>query len=256
MWSAFRRQVWLLGASGRWAGMTLIMLLMMVIIEAHGVAPIPFVLTIGIFLLPVAAIWAILVWSGEGPRERGYHWSMPVPRGVHELARVAAGALYLVAMYAVFAIADGIMAELDGHYDAFAAIEARAWGSYFIAPLVVYALVMPLVLWRDYAIIRWLLGALFVVGVLTPLAELRDVHTLGNAWRAVFFTTDIGLANIVNGVGNAMAAAHDSPSVNPLGPWEIAAAVWLTIGLLLTVTTAMFRPDDLRRIFRRDAGGG
>lgn len=256
IWTAFRQQVGLLGASGRWAGMTLIMLLLMVIVEAHTVAPVPFVLTIGIFLLPVAAIWAILVWSGEGPRERGYHWSMPVPRAAHELARVAAGALYLVAMYAVFAVADAIMAGVDGHYNAFEAIEAQAWASYFIAPLVVYALVMPLVLWRDYTIVRWVLGALFVLGVLTPLAELRHIHTLSNAWRAVFFTTDVGLGHIVNGVANAMSAAVGNPDVNRLGPWHIAAAVWLSIGLLVTAITATFRPDDLRRIFRRGAPGG
>lgn len=44
----------------------------------------------------LALLWPGAVWSGEGPGERAYHWSLPVARSVHDLTRVGVGgACYL-----------------------------------------------------------------------------------------------------------------------------------------------------------------
>ena len=251
IWTAFRQQLWLLAASGRWAGMTLSILVLMVILDAHTPAPVPGVLTLAVILLPVSALWAIVVWSGEGPNQRGYHWSMPVPRAAHELARVAAGALYLVAMCAVFAVADALMSSLEGQYAEFAAIDAGAWANYFIAPVVVYLLATPLVLWRDYAVVRWLLGGLCFLGILTPLLETQGIHILSSGWQLVFFGSDAGLGLIINGLLDALNAATGDLGMSTGHPWQTAAMVWLAIGLVLTAFAALFRPDDLLRMVKR-----
>lgn len=45
----------------------------------------------------IAFFWAASIWSDEGPGERAYHWSLPVRRPLHDLTRVAAGALLFMA---------------------------------------------------------------------------------------------------------------------------------------------------------------
>lgn len=43
----------------------------------------------------LALVWPAGVWYGEGPGDRGYHWSLPVARPVHDLTRVGVGAFWL-----------------------------------------------------------------------------------------------------------------------------------------------------------------
>jgi hypothetical protein len=51
------------------------------------------VLTKGLVFL--AAVWPAFLWRDEGPAQRRYHWSLPADRGWHDLARVAAGAIWI-----------------------------------------------------------------------------------------------------------------------------------------------------------------
>lgn len=253
VWTSLRQQLWLLGSSRRWTALTLSLAAVMAIIDVHVLPPVPSNLWLVIVLLPITGLWVTLVWSGEGPSQRGYHWSLPVPRAAHDLARVVAGAVYLVALCAVLAAVAGVLAASGGYFNAFAAIDAEAWANFFLAPLVVYLLVSPLVLWRDYAVVRWLMGALFALGVLTPLAETQHVHVLSDAWKFLFFSPDVGLGLIANGTLQALAVAIGDADLGPSQSWVAAVALWLGIGAVLTVLAATFRPDDLTRTFRRTA---
>jgi hypothetical protein len=47
-------------------------------------------------LVLLAAMWAAFLWRDEAPSQRRYHWSLPADHGFHDLARVAAGAIWVV----------------------------------------------------------------------------------------------------------------------------------------------------------------
>ncbi len=48
-----------------------------------------------LWLVIVGPVWAFTVFSNEGPSARLYHWSLPVDRAAHTLARLAAGLAWL-----------------------------------------------------------------------------------------------------------------------------------------------------------------
>jgi hypothetical protein len=91
-----------------------------------------------VFLVPMVA--AFLTWFSESPRKRRYHWSLPVPRELHDAMRVAAGAFWLLAGIALFcvvgfAVEDPVMR---------ARWLSNAWvfyGAVFVVPLMIYLLV-------------------------------------------------------------------------------------------------------------------
>lgn len=49
----------------------------------------------------VALLWPGGVWSGEGPGDRAYHWSLPVARPAHDLTRLGAGAAWYLVIVAL-----------------------------------------------------------------------------------------------------------------------------------------------------------
>jgi hypothetical protein len=57
-------------------------------------------------------VWAFAVFHNEGPSARMYHWSMPVNRTVHTLARLGAGILWLWLLLAGLVAVGAIMAVL------------------------------------------------------------------------------------------------------------------------------------------------
>ena len=153
---SLRQQAWLLGVSGRWAFLILglvAMLMLMGLSEVPRELPRTFILAMLAMLGGV--VWAVMVWHGEGPSRRTYHWSFPVRRPVHDLVRVGLGAAYLIAICALLTGVGAIADALNGTFDRFTSIGPAAWANFFLAPLIVYFLVIPAVLWSEYAITRW-----------------------------------------------------------------------------------------------------
>ena len=57
--------------------------------------------TLGIFFAYLLTgfmgfFWPMSVWRDEGPRERAYFWSLPITRFQGQLARVAAGGVWML----------------------------------------------------------------------------------------------------------------------------------------------------------------
>ena len=249
---SFRQQAMLLAASGRWIALVLVLLvpLMVPMLRDDVLPQIPLLMIAAVFALPVGVIWAATVWKGETPSRRTYHWSLPVPRPAHDLARVIVGALYLLAAYAVLACAGALVALADGTFERFAAIQPVAWANYILAPLIIYLLVMPNVLWSDYRITRRIYGVAFG-GILLAIV-------LGRI--GIGFAVDVldSLMFASRGLASALWAGM-MPELTivvpggapPTTAWWPAAWLWLTVGVVLTLFTATFRPDDLRRRLAR-----
>jgi len=57
-----------------------------------------------LYCIPLVAVWPSLLWRGEPLGRRHYHWSLPVPRGTHDLARIVAGGLWVLVVVAMLAV--------------------------------------------------------------------------------------------------------------------------------------------------------
>jgi hypothetical protein len=249
MRTSFRQQAWLLGVSRRWVPLTLILLVVLLLLLMLGDFPpkSPPIIFAAVLALPVSVIWAATVWSGETPTRRTYHWSLPVARPGHDLARIFVGALYLLGAYAVLAGAGALVSVIDGTFPRFAAIQPVAWANYILAPLIIYLLVMPNVLWSEYRITHVVYGAFFGVIIVANILKWVGFGFGADSIHKLIFASE--------GLGSAMVAGM-LPEITSLvagdavvagEPWLPAALLWLGIGLVLTLFTAMFRPDDLRR---------
>lgn len=248
MGTSFRQQAWLMAVSGRWIALVLVLLALLMLPMLRNVPPqIPLLMIAAVFALPVGVIWAATVWKGETPSRRTYHWSLPVARPAHDLARVAVGALYLLAAYAVLAGAGALVALADGGFDRFAAIRPVAWANYVMAPLIVYLLVMPNVLWSDYRITRRIYGVAFGGILLTIVLQRLGIGFAADTLDSMVFASRGAGAALWAGMMPEVTTFAPGSVAVAADPWLPAALLWLGIGLVFTVFTASFRPDDLRR---------
>ena len=205
----------------------------------------PHLLILAQFALLAGVTWAVMVWFGEGPDRRSYQWSFPVPRAAHDLARVGVGAAYLLGICAVLAGAGAVSSLFNGTLDHFASVGAASWANYFLTPLIVYLLVMPVVLWSDYAITRWVFGIVLGMGLVAAFLGWQGFSLPSDLMRTAFEAEHWGLGPALFDWALAMAGPAPDGAV-----WT-AEALWFAMGLGLTVLTAVFRPDDLRRLVRR-----
>ena len=231
------QQLRLLAWSGRWLFLFLGLLVLLVIAGTTDIASglgLPPVLVAAMLGLPAPAIWAVAVWHGELPHRRSYHWSLPVSRAAHDLARVAAGAAWLLAVYLALAACGAVLAATNGAWPGFAAI-GWAWITFFAGPLVLYLLISPFVLWSDSPWLRRGVTAFIALGF---LATVLDVAVFGDVLQAVF------------GPGWGL-----SDALFVLQAEGGTTALWLVIGLVATAAAATWRPEEIARAARARATG-
>lgn len=259
--TSVRQQVWLLGASRRWLHLTLglLAILLWAYLAGPGLAEGPspgaaLVFTAWLALV-AGVVWPIMVWHGESPTGRGYHWSLPIPRPAHDLTRVAVGALYLICVCAALAGAGVIAEYVDGTsevmpLEVFSTLFGpQAWPYFFVPPLGIYFLTMPAVLWSEYPITRWTLGGWVAFSFLALALQSQGFDRLTGILEAVFSSERWGLSAAVITPLHLGLAGDEATGER----WWTAAALWLAIGVGLTLFTAIYRPADLNRLFRGDA---
>ena len=241
--TSFLQQLRLLAWSGRWAYLILGLLFLLGLVGALEVdvqLGRPRLLVAAIAGLPAPALWALLVWHGELPHRRSYHWSLPVSRPGHDLARIAAGAVWLLVAYLVLAASAALVTAATGDWASFAAI-GPGWTTFFAGPLALYLVVSPLALWCDSPSLRRGMVAFVVLGGVATILELEWYRrgmaaVFGDGW----------------GMATALFGGLLRPDEMESGPpGELAAAaLWIGIGLVATVLAATWRPGDLTRLVR------
>jgi len=207
----------------------------------------------------VALLAALLVWKGEDPARRGYHWSLPVDHADHALAKALSGWAWLMAAIGGYVAWLGLMALATGGD---LGVESR-WG-------------MHGRVYDDVAAWRWLVpfaGAtiLYLFGTALALASRHPWRWLGSAavgyvflaaWTAVLdgrrtplhsmlqavWGGTYGLRTALTGLAPLPGAYHPhglfyagSWGIAPSpGAWIGAAALW-TAGALAVATLAAHR---------------
>ncbi|MGH7483567.1 MAG: hypothetical protein ACRELV_15575 [Longimicrobiales bacterium] len=251
----FSTQMRLLTALHRWLALALgavgVLLLFGIIDETPP--DLPRVFLAAPILTFAALFWAGVVWSDEGPSRRSYHWAMPVDRRTHDLTRVATGAVYLLAVFALYAAFGLVLAAFDGNFDSALRLQGIFWANLFIGPLILYLLPTVLVLLVDRPML-WLIGlSLALILALNVL----DHPSLDLARRALasVFTGDYGLfVAIAGGYVSQTRVIADGAGAGEsitLAQWSAAAALWIVLLCAACGLAASVRPERLAFLRRR-----
>lgn len=215
-----------------------------------------------VWLVFAGPFWGFAVWHNEGPASRLYFWSHPVSRSTHTLARVVAGAVWLVAIYAALIGAAALLALFDGNVAQLGHPGPVAWLDFFLAPLIGYLIISVLTVPSDYPI-RWFLAVL--LGVPITLALLDEWLGMDRfvEWLLEPLTNRTwGLAITMGGpfilaLERLGATLREESGPGPFErmfdpqTWWVAVALWLLFWAGLVVLLASRHPDALPRVRRR-----
>lgn len=248
--TSFRQQFWMLGRSRRWLYMAASLLVVIPLVGSVGFGAHPHTFVVAAYFAILAgALWPLGVWAGEQPARRGYHWSLPVSRPAHDLARIAAGAVHLVGACTILAAVIVLFAAADGTFPSLAASPAIAWANFFLAPLIAYLLASPIILWSEYAVTRWIIGTLIFFGVTGMLLQGVFLFPLEAVLWPVFLHPTLGLTYALTGMADqAFTDAMARTSAPAPGGWWRAVAFWLLVAAVVNSLAARYRPDDLARL--------
>lgn len=164
----------------------------------------------------------LLDWAGEPPRRRGFHWSLPVARAHHDLARVTAGLVNMLGMIMILLSASVIGLVLGGNAGSLAVVNTTAWVSILLCPVVVYlAVSVVCILSNRPGVVLWtgffgvtLPHVVFTLIEFAPGERLFGAISNGPVSHTVLLVNGFfpSLAN------KFPAGTHD---------WWVAAAFWL-----------------------------
>ncbi|HEX6135661.1 MAG TPA: hypothetical protein VFZ24_16935 [Longimicrobiales bacterium] len=91
-----------------------------------------------VLLVVIAAGWGIATWWHEPPARRDPMLALPVDLTQHELARIAAGALWLLVAFALTLAASVIVQASFGQMPVIRGVAPAAWIALFSGPLLAY----------------------------------------------------------------------------------------------------------------------
>lgn len=188
-------------------------------------------------LIYSTVFWAVAVWSGEGPSRRDYHGSLPIPRPAHDLARLAAGAAWLLAGVAMMFLGLAVGLLASGRESALAVLTWQGWLDFFLGPLILYLLVSLASLTCERPGRTVLLAFLVLYGSFPVLAWIGAEPDQLQIYALI--TGDLSFGKAVAG-----AVIYDLgiPDDKALGSgWPALAAGWLAAAVAL-VLFAVRRP--------------
>jgi hypothetical protein len=190
------------------------------------------------FVILMGGAWGILVWRDEPPSKRGYHRSLPVDVAAHHLARVAAGAVWLLPALLLYFAAGIFVTALRGDTGAVAAAGPTLWLGYLLAALILYGMMAALAtaVERPLSWIVWGYVALAATAMLVAMAGTPDTFR----WAVPLINRPYGLGWAVGG-GLEIARARVTAQTPPAGAWFPVALGWLLVSTLLVFAAAHWR---------------
>jgi hypothetical protein len=180
------------------------------------------------FLVPLS------IWKSEEPSRRSYHWSMPLDRSVHTLAKSTSGWAWLMIAMLTFVLWGLLIALVTGGRGQ--PIAAWTWIHPFVAATIAYLLASTIVLSSDHPW-RWLAGIVFGFVLLNGILQGSQLHEAAAALRSVWegswglelaLTGSIEVPTEVTLQDGRTITRHiDRPDYHA---WIRAALLWLSVG--------------------------
>jgi len=188
------------------------------------------------------------VWRDAAPRQRGYHWTMPVNRSQHDLIKVAAGGIPLLAMVVLLALVALLGMVIGGHAATLGIVPATFWIAFAGAPLLLYLLSTIAVLRSD----RPATPILIAIGIVYGLYLMSFFPA---AWAALWplrllvtgpYSLTVAIVGpmielIRNGVPADLARRISESGLNT-DAWPAAFTLWFTLALAGVIVAASIRP--------------
>lgn len=214
-------------------------------------------------LLPtlfVAPLLPFALWKGDPVFGRAFLWTLPVRRQHAAIAKVAAGAIWLMAALAITIAALGAVALASGggigehrdrlletatglarlHYES----PAWMWLMPFAGALILYLIGSALVLGLRHPI-RWVAGLGVVIGLLVAifvnLAPLSAIAMAGEKLRIWLIVGPVGLDYVLSGGEDALSYWRPGEGREfvqiwrgfpTIGGWALATGFWLLAALM------------------------
>jgi len=172
-----------------------------------------------------------LAWHQQGPRSRGYLWSLPISRTRAHLARVAAGAVQ-VAVFSVATMVVAVLAlTLAGRVSSLGVLTFASWISMITGPLTLYLLFSVATILSDRP-------------VRVTVVVLVGFFTLFALTNALGFSAGYALLDAIVGGALGYSTAISGGLIPPLAgaavdsTWWLAALLWLGIGAVAVYAAA------------------
>jgi hypothetical protein len=242
LWTSRRPLLLLVGTAG----------LMALVGEPLGTSQVARLLLIWPVLVAlVGPAWAFAVFNNEGPSQRLYHWSQPVGRAGQTMARIAAGAVWLVAVYALLVLLAVVFGAIDGNGEQLASLPAASWVNLFTGAIITYLAVSALTVATDYPF-RWLFVILFLIPLLgTLILGSLDLEHVARTLVQPVSNPDWGLSFAITG---ALAPAASEIMMAAMSPrpaeavaipngWWLATVLWSLLLGGLVAGLSLIHPD-------------
>jgi hypothetical protein len=184
------------------------------------------------------------IWKSEEPSRRSYHWSMPVDRSVHTLAKSTSGWAWLMIAMLTFVLWGLLIALVTGGDLGLRRgqpIAAWVWIHPFVAATIAYLLATIVVLTSDHPW-RWFAGIVLgfvLLNAVLQASQLDEIAAaLGSVWEG-----NLGLKTALSGstevprevtLQNGQTLVRTVSQANQQA-WLKASALWLglaTAGVL------------------------
>ncbi|HEY5085789.1 MAG TPA: hypothetical protein VII66_00385 [Gemmatimonadaceae bacterium] len=188
--------------------------------------------------IPICFLAVIIpfgVWRAEDPSRRAYHWSMPVARGPHTIAKFLSGWAWVMiasAVYLLFIILLAtVLSTISGEANTLGNTPAWEWIVAFTSTTLAYFLISIPVIASDHAwqwIVGLYVGYWVLIGFLTSFGlpeASRLLRTIGGGTYGLDAAT-FGGGTYVHGLS--------------MSNWLIAMPLWI-IGSAIAVTVASYR---------------
>lgn len=137
-----------------------------------------------ITMIGSGAIAGVIAWFNETPRNRRYHWSMPIRREQHDVIRIATGAIWLTSIIAVLCVASWF-GESELMREQWLRHAPTFWAGIFLVALLMYLLATIPTLLSSHPFV-WMLGFVFIAFALASKPVAKYAPALATAGEALF----------------------------------------------------------------------
>lgn len=186
--------------------------------------------TMWIIALLIAAIWPFSVWTDESPGRRGYHYSLPAKRLIHDLTRVIAGAIWILVLLAMVA-AIAVLAFWLGGPPPPLEVGLPVWGHYIGGAMIIYLLISSLCVAAERPL-WWFFGGWLAFALAIALAN-NFIPSVGRFLGALIGASgDWGVLAVSTAAVDRIAG--DPEAVLPAWP----LLLWLAVSILLLLLAA------------------
>ncbi|MEP6618848.1 MAG: hypothetical protein ABJE47_06020 [bacterium] len=194
----------------------------------------------------LALLVPLLVWEGEDPTRRLYHWSMPVGQPSHAVTKALGGWLWLMLAVTVsvagMAVVPLFVERITGQPQTYAPhFTWWEWIVPFVSATIAYVFASAAALGTRQPLV-WIFGSMLIYGGGLALFGKSDIPVLVDVSRAMVtgIAGTYGVAAAVAGTIDQVDAAGRVAAPS-LVRWTGASALWGAVGAALFYLTARRR---------------